>query len=899
MAERRSAMLSRSRVTGRRSRPHRGRRRRGALKAFSALGLMMGLGLFGMAGTVVGSAAPAGATAKQPHLVAMPYATKVPKAVSIPKRGEFDCNGDSPVEKPSRAELCTDIRGLEGVQNANTWGGKFYDNGHYIGHDEPDMTFLSNRPGSGNNVTWNETLPVDPTAAPTVGTPGKNVSHWFELSPAPWYSMAMCDPYSYPQMPCTPESNSNAPSCPTAFDCPSNSYPGGGSAFMELQFYPPGNPPFVDNESCNDSGWCAAVTIDSLECTNLYYTCQTQCEEPINFAFVQKNGVPTGPAGPGDSDFATSVPNSETLIMKPGDKISVHMFDAPAPKVKGALGGKRAFEVVIDDLTQHTSGYMQASAKNGFQFIDMNCDTADANWQPEYSTAAPGNIIPWAALQTNISTEYETGHFEVCSSLSGSYTSNPAYGNPFDPYDTGGTYSTCSGGDEVTSGASEGPELTDGLCYPANDTHPGWDEGTGTAQGPPIDTCQDNATQNGDLDFDGTPYRTEWPTGSKPTSLYPSSFVESLPTSGGRHYSRFYFQTDIALSEDTCTAATLSGCTVPPTGSEVNQPNHRAFYPYWSEVDSHGTCTVEFGNVSSGAGVNDFGRDTQYGTVQYSTLGYPEFEGKIYDNTCRPKLSEGYYLSGRANQLVVGGDAPSLPGPHGVQGRIVDIAATPNGRGYFAVSDTGAVYTGGDAVFHGDLTSLKHPVTVTDIVAITPTTNGGGYWLLGSGGAVYAFGNAKYHDSLPGVHKHVTDIVGMAITSGGTGYLLAGANGAVYAFGSARSHGSLPSRGIRVDDIRAIVASTSGSGYLLVGANGAVYVFGKGAPFHGSLPGKKIRVDDIVGIALTSDGGGYWMAGSNGAVYSFGDARPLTSNFRASDAPISSITGVTTDTVNP
>src|SRR5215469_14158403 len=56
--------------------------------------------------------------------------------------GELDCNGFSPVQKEVRANLCTDIRGFAGYNNSNTWGGKFYDNGHYIGHDEPDTTFL-------------------------------------------------------------------------------------------------------------------------------------------------------------------------------------------------------------------------------------------------------------------------------------------------------------------------------------------------------------------------------------------------------------------------------------------------------------------------------------------------------------------------------------------------------------------------------------------------------------------------------------------------------------------------------------------------------------------------------------------------------------------------------------
>ena len=78
---------------------------------------------------------------------------------------------------------------------------------------------------------------------------------------------------------------------------------GGGSAFMEMQLYPPGNPPFVDSASCDDTHWCAALTIDSLECTTGFATCNTNCEEPVNFGFIQKNGVPTGPPAPQDGGY--------------------------------------------------------------------------------------------------------------------------------------------------------------------------------------------------------------------------------------------------------------------------------------------------------------------------------------------------------------------------------------------------------------------------------------------------------------------------------------------------------------------------------------------------------------------------------------------------------------------
>jgi len=529
--------------------------------------------------------------------------------------GGLDCNGQSPVQKAARASLaCTDIRGLEGVDNANTWGGRFYDNSEYIGHDEPDMTFLSSTPGSGENVTWSETLGKDPAAKPTDKTPGSDVSHWFELTPAPWYSMAVCDPNSYPQLPCTPGKDANAPACPNGFNCNPNSYPGAGSAFMEMQFYPPGFAPFVDAPSCDNSHWCAALTIDSLECTYGYAQCNPDCEEPVNFAWIQTDGVPTGPPSPQLADLNTETPNAATLLMNQDDRVQVHMFDAPA------TGGGNAFEVTIDDLTTGKTGFMQASAANGFANTSIvNCTGTPFNFEPEYSTASKGNIIPWAALQTDISTEYETGHFEPCTSLSEPLTISVGSGV------TDNSWNECNGPYENTAPGGDGssqPEAGDGLCFPKGDTHGSLNSAPDTITG-----CLDDYFQNGDLDFDGTPYWKEWPTGPTPTALYPSSFVEQLPTTtNGDQYSRFFIQTDIALSETTtCTATTLSGCTVPPAGPG-------GFYPYWSRADNGGTCTLEFGNVSSG--VNDYGMDAQYGKDQFSKIGYPEFEGPVQSNTC-------------------------------------------------------------------------------------------------------------------------------------------------------------------------------------------------------------------------------------------------------------------------
>ncbi|MBV8943111.1 MAG: hypothetical protein JO240_15390, partial [Solirubrobacterales bacterium] len=305
--------------------------------------------------------------------------------------GEIDCNGFSPIQiavHPTAA--CADIRG--------PYRGRFYDNGYYIGHDEPAMRFISNAAGSSDDVTFVERLGRDPARLPTVGNPPNDVTHYFELSPAPWFSMNLCDPDSTPLRPCKPESDANAPSALS---------PGAGAAFMELQFYPPGFAPLADNISCDNSHWCSALNIDSLECKSAVgngtpVDCNNKCVEPVNFAFIQRSGVPTGPPSPQESNLATVTPNEDTLLMNPGDVIVVHMFDAGLP------GGGHAFEVTERDRTTGQSGFMVASAANGFMNTSYrDCSGAPFNFQPEYSSAAPDNVSPWGVGPYNIDTEFE------------------------------------------------------------------------------------------------------------------------------------------------------------------------------------------------------------------------------------------------------------------------------------------------------------------------------------------------------------------------------------------------------------------------------------------------------------------------------------------------------------
>jgi hypothetical protein len=556
-----------------------------------------GLACFGL---VSASAAPhtgkpePGASPLTGHVWVKPHAS-----------GALDCNGRSPAQTPSAGKACTDIRGIYGVNNKWTWGGRFYDNGRYIGHDEPFIRFLSSRGGSGNNIVWHETLGKDPTLPPTVKTPGHDRTHFFELTIAPWFGMALCNPFSYPLLPCKPNSDVNAPASVDA-PTPPGQYPGAGSSFLEMQFYAPGQAPFIDNPSCDNTHWCASLHINDAECTLNFADCNPNCTEPTNFAFIQTNGVPTGPPSPQLTDIASMTPNSHTLLMNSGDHLVIHIWDAPVP----GKPGQRALEESIHDLTTGESGFMQASAKNGFMATHItDCRGTPFNYQPEYNTAGKRNIVPWAADQLTVGTQFEIGHFEACTSLAKPFSTAPfAFG--FKDV----AWNQCFGPYEKAGAPDKTLEPGDGFCYPKGDTHFG--------QAPPnmVTGCLDDVFQNGDLNFDGSPYWPDWPNSTSP-NLFPSTFVQAQPTTSGHGYARFQFQTDAALSEASCHFPSGAGCDVPPPGAPGK------FYPYWTLTKS---CGWEFGNMANG---DTFGKQDQYGTI-IPKVGYPQLFGPIHRNRC-------------------------------------------------------------------------------------------------------------------------------------------------------------------------------------------------------------------------------------------------------------------------
>jgi hypothetical protein len=190
----------------------------------------------------------------------------------------------------------------------------------------------------------------------------------------------------------------------------------------------------------------------------------------------------------------------------------------------------------------------------------------------------------------------------------------------------------------------------------------------------------------------------------------------------------------------------------------------------------------------------------------------------------------GYWLTDTAGRVFRSGNAGnygSIPSKHiKLQSPISGIAATPSGNGFWLVSVKGGVFTFGGARFKG---SMAGRTMNAFVVALTPTPTGNGYWLAASDGGVFTFGDARFYGSA-GAARPPTPVVGMARTPGGKGYWLVTAGGRVFAFGAAGHYGD--KRGSPAA-ITGIASSPTGRGYWLLGAKGRVFQFGD-APYRGS-----------------------------------------------------------------
>lgn len=498
--------------------------------------------------------------------------------------------------------------------------------GHYVGHDEPSVLFDSHIKGSGNKMDYNIILPKDPSAS---NPNAKGKGYQFELSGADWFGMAICDTQSYPEQVhkfCPRDSNSNIRNLPQV--SPTHT----GQAYMEMQFYPPGWIKWptwqkaVGASSCSATQWCAALNIDSLSYNPVTdqqnnTACQNSVgEEPVNFAFITKNGKSTGPANPIDATTSgTFTPNrKKDLFMNPGDHVNLKIHDTA-----------NGVQIIIRDLTTGQSGSMTASKANGFAQIKWDptgesCTAIPYDFHPMYSTSTPKTRVTWAAGAYNVAMDTEIGHFQGCTGPV------PIPASKFGEVD--GNVTICPPGDKEGNPGNKtasDPNVDDAFCFPAK-------EGTRFK----VAGCTYT-----NIGFDGYSYQKLWPDGN--TKLRPTPFQFTSPKTGPGYkdqYSNASISVDLPAIESEsgnqpCDVSTGSGCTHIPITDNGSPAN---FYPYYSITNSPIGCVWQMGNNK---GKNDFGGEgKQYGPLYkqaYTTPGggyvwaYEDYLNNLKGNPCK------------------------------------------------------------------------------------------------------------------------------------------------------------------------------------------------------------------------------------------------------------------------
>ncbi len=115
------------------------------------------------------------------------------------------------------------------------------------------------------------------------------------------------------------------------------------------------------------------------------------------------------------------------------------------------------------------------------------------------------------------------------------------------------------------------------------------------------------------------------------------------------------------------------------------------------------------------------------------------------------------------------------------------------------------MFSFGDAKFYGSTGGKRLNAPVFQIAA---TPDGGGYWLAGADGGVFSFGDAGFFGSAAGSSAHLPRQ--FVPTPDGAGYNLILDNGGVATFGDAKSAGGLGSFAPSTPVVGVAVSSFSG-----------------------------------------------------------------------------------------
>ncbi len=440
------------------------------LPVFTALIAACALALAVPALTTTASAAT-GAAARPHPVLQQGYGG----GVQPNKLGELDCNGFSGIQKSVKLDLaCADPHGSD--------GGRFLDNGHYIGHDEPSMRFVVQPARLGEQLQHDREPATGPGGPADREDPGQGrdalvravhraVDLHHRLRPGLRATAAVHPAVGREraarQVPRRRRGLRRA--CSSTRPASRRSRTASAATTR------------TGARRSTSTAWSARATAAATATRN--------CTEPVNFGYVQANGVPTGPPSPQKGNLATFTPNARTLLMNPGDKITVHMWDAKIP-------GGHALEVRETDHTTGKSGFMIASATNGFMNTNpFDCTGTRFNFQPEYNTAQGAEHHPVG---------HRALHDQRPSTRSATWRRAPPSPRPGQVHLAAAsrtpTTSTAAARTRPTGTPARSSSPTTRRAYAKGDTH------GGTVAPNLVTGCAVFFDAIGDLDYDGSPY---------------------------------------------------------------------------------------------------------------------------------------------------------------------------------------------------------------------------------------------------------------------------------------------------------------------------------------------------------------------------------------------------------
>jgi hypothetical protein len=206
------------------------------------------------------------------------------------------------------------------------------------------------------------------------------------------------------------------------------------------------------------------------------------------------------------------------------------------------------------------------------------------------------------------------------------------------------------------------------------------------------------------------------------------------------------------------------------------------------------------------------------GTAWYGSPRSHGFRGASATGMAATRDHRGYWVVDAAGSVFAFGDA-ARHSPLRHAHRIRGIVAAPGG-GYWLYTAYGNIYPTKGAPWYGS-PYRRRGYRGSSIAGVAATRDGKGYWAVTAAGTVFAFGDAAKLSPL----RHSRRILGIVAAPRGRFWMFT-SHGNVYPAPGTRFYGSPRSAGFRGSSFTGMTATPDGRGYWVVGSKGAVRPYG-------------------------------------------------------------------------